>query len=195
VGESGDYRRGCALVSLPNVAAGKYTIVCSTFEAGQMGNFTLRIGSMVACQVKPMLAETAGRLSLRLPLLVFDDGFDRMLAPLTTSRITKLRVVARCSSGRNAIQSSRSRPLLKLSLERCQGPNKTVLDVSGNGEFSDAAMGIRTADLDLSPGMSIPGGLWIVVERLGGRHGFDEVDVEVLSDNPVKVGFWGRGDG
>ena len=195
VGESGDYRRGCALVPLPNVAAGKYTIVCSTFEAGQMGNFTLRIGSMVACQVKPMLAETAGRLSLRLPLLVFDDGFDRMLAPLTTSRITKLRVVARCSSGRNAIQSSRSRPLLKLSLERCQGPNKTVLDVSGNGEFSDAPMGIRTADLDLSPGMSIPGGLWIVVERLGGRHGFDEVEVEVLSDNPVKVGFWGRGDG
>jgi calpain-7 len=195
VGESGDYRRGCALVSLSNVAAGKYTIVCSTFEAGQMGNFTFCIGSMVPCQVKPILAETAGRLSLHLPLLVFDNGVDRMLAPLTTSRITILRVVARCRSGGSAMQSSRSRPLLKLSLEKSQGPNKTVLDVSGNGEFSDAPMGIRTADLDLSPGSSIPGGLWIVVERLGGRHGFDEVDVEVLSDNPVSVGLWGRGDG
>jgi len=195
VGESGDYRRGCALVSLPNVAAGRYTIVCSTFEAGQMGNFTLRIGSMVPCEVKPILVETAGRLSLRLPLLLFSDGIDRMLAPLTTTRITRLRVVARCGSGKRAIQTPRSRPLLRLSLERSQGPNKAVLDVSGNGEFSDAPMGIRTADLDLSPGMSIPGGYWIVVERLGGRRGFDEVDVEVLSDNPVNVGLWGRGDG
>jgi calpain-7 len=195
VGESGDYRRGCALVSLSNVAAGRYTIVCSTFEAGQMGNFTLRIGSMVPCEVKPVLAETAGRLSLRLPLLLFDNGVDRMLAPLTTTRITRLRVVARCGASGRAIQSSRSRPLLKLSLERSQGPNKTVLNVSGNGEFSDTPMGIRTADLDLSPGMSIPGGFWIVVERLGGRQGFDEVDVEVLSDNPVNVGLWGRGDG
>jgi calpain-7 len=195
VGESGDYRRGCALVSLSNVAAGRYTIVCSTFEAGQLGNFTLRIGSMVPCEVKPVLAETAGRLSLRLPLLLFDNGIDRMLAPLTTTRITRLRVVARCGASGTAIQSSRSRPSLKLSLERSQGPNKTVLNVSGNGEFSDAPMGIRTADLDLSPGMSIPGGFWIVVERLGGRQGFDEVDVEVLSDNPVNVGLWGRGDG
>jgi hypothetical protein len=195
VGESGDYRRGCALASIPNVAAGRYTIVCSTFEAGQMGNFTLRIGSMVPCEVKPVLSETAGRLSLRLPLLLFNDGVDRMLAPLTTTRITRLRVVARCGSGGRVIQSSRSRPLLKLSLERSQGPIKTVLDVSGNGEFSDAPMGIRTADLDLSPGMSIPGGVWIVVERLGGRHGFDEVEVEVLSDNPIYVGIWGKGDG
>jgi hypothetical protein len=195
VGESGDYRRGCALLSLSNVAAGKYTIVCSTFEAGQRGNFTLRVGSMVSCLVEPVLAETAGKLSLRLPLLVFDEGVDRVLAPLTTSRVTRLRVVARCGSGRNAIQSSRSRPLLKLSLERSQGPNKTILDVSGSGEFSDAPMGVRTADLDLSPGVSIPGGFWIVVERLGGRHGFDEVEVEVLSDSPVNVGLWGRGDG
>ncbi|KAN0114868.1 cysteine protease PalB [Hyaloscypha variabilis] len=193
VGESGDYRRGCALASLSNIDGGTYTIVCSTFEAGQMGNFTLRVGSMVPCKVVPILAETAGRLSLRLPLLIFEEGVDRMLAPLTTSRFTRLRVVVR--SGRNAFQSSRSKPLLKVSVERSQGPNKTVLDVSGNGEFSDAPMGIRTPDVDLSPGMSIPGGLWIVVERLGGRHGFDEVEVEVLSDNLVNVGLWGRGDG
>jgi calpain-7 len=195
VGESGDYRRGCALLSLPNIGPGKYTIVCSTFEAGQMGNFTLRIGSMAPCQVEPVLAETAGRLSLRLPPLVFDEGVDRVLAPLTASRVTRLRVVARCGSGRNAIQSSRSRPLLRLSLERSQGPNKTILDVSRSGEFSDAPMGVRTAEVDLNPGTSIPGGFWIVVERLGGRHGLDEVDVEVLSDNPVNVGLWGRGDG
>jgi len=56
-------------------------------------------------------------------------------------------------------------------------------------------MGIRTADLDLSPEMGYQGGLWIVVERFGGRSGTDEVEVEVLSDSPVNVGLWGTGDG
>lgn len=190
LGGSGDYRRGCALATIRNVAAGKYTIVCSTFEAGQTGDFTLRIGAMVPCEVKPILAEEAGRLSLRLPVLVFQDGVDRMLAPLVTTRITRLRIVARCRSG-----GVRSRPLLKVSLERGQGPNKTILDVSENGEFSDAPTGIRTADLDVSPGMSHPGGLWVVVERLGGRFSLDHVDVEILSDSPLQVGVWGTGDG
>jgi calpain-7 len=192
LGGSGDYRRGCALASLRNVLPGKYTIVCSTFEAGQVGNFTLRIGCMVSCAVKPVLAEAAGRLSQRLPILIFQEGVDRMLTPLTLSRLTKLRVVARYG---RASQMARSRPLLKVSLERGQGPNKTVLDVSGNGEFSDAPMGIRTGDLDLSPAMGNLGGLWIVVERLGGRVGGDDVEVEVLSDSGVSVELWGTGGG
>lgn len=191
---SGDYRRGCALASLASVAEGKYTIVCSTFEAGQTGSFTLRVGSRIPCEVHPILAETAGRLSTQLPKLIFQDGIDRMLAPLTISRLTRLRIVAR--SGRMTHQpTSRSRPLLKVSVENGQGPNKAILDVSGNDGFSDAPMGIRSRDLDVSPGMCIQGGLWIVVERLGGRNGVDEVDLEVLSDGAVRVGLWGVGYG
>ena len=147
---------------------------------------------MGACEVHPVLAETAGRLSSRLPALVFADGVNRMLAPLTTARMTRLRLVAR-HSGR--ISPAKSRPLLKVSLERGQGPNKTVLEVSGSGEFSDAPTGIRTADVDVTPGMSQRGGVWIVVERLGGRNDVDDVDVEVLSEGYVAVGLWGLGDG
>jgi hypothetical protein len=39
------------------------------------------------------------------------------------------------------------------------------------------------------------GGLWIVVERLGGRVGGDDVEVEVLSDSGVSVELWGTGGG
>jgi hypothetical protein len=87
--------------------------------------------------------------------------------------------------------------MLKLNVERGQGPNKTVLTVSRNGEggFSDAPTGLRTRDLDLSPEMSWQGGLWIVVERLGGRIEIDDVEVEVLSESPVQVGLWGTGNG
>lgn len=195
LGGSGDYRRGCALASLRNVAAGRYTIVCSTFEVGQLGNFTLRAWSMVPCEIKAVLAEDAGRLSLRLPALVLQDGVDRMLAPVTITRMTKLRVVVRYRTSDRSGQMARSRPLLKVSLERGQGPNKRILDISGNGEFSDAHMGIRTADLDLGPDMNHLGGVWIVVERIGGRFGVDCMDVEVLSDSPVSVGIWGTGEG
>lgn len=186
---SGDYRRGCALASLPSLAQGKYTIVCSTFSAGQTGSFTLRVGSSSPCTVVPIPAETAGRLSTRLPVLVFRDGVDRMLAPLTITRLTKLRVVGR------AVGAMRPTPLLRVRVERGQGPNKEVLDESCGGGFSDAPMGIRSADLDLRPAMGVGGGLWIVVERLGGRNGVDEVEVEVLSDGVVGVGLWGVGEG
>ncbi|KAI6712220.1 hypothetical protein PZA11_002259 [Diplocarpon coronariae] len=206
VGGSGDYRRGCALASLPSVAEGKYTIVCSTFEAGQIGNFTLRVGSQVPCTVLPLPPETAGRLSLRLPPLVFPDNVDRMLAPISAARLTRFRVIARVPSYKSQSQSQpprphpsnpnpNSRPLLRVSVEQGQGPNKRVLDESADGEFSDSPMGIRSRDLDLEPGVGRRGGCWLVVERLGGRRGGDEVEVEVLSDGAVEVGLWGIGDG
>lgn len=43
--------------------------------------------------------------------------------------------------------------------------------------------------------MAAMGGLWIVVERMGGRVGGDDVEVEVLSDSAVSVGLWGTGGG
>ena len=187
VGGSGDYRRGCALAELRSVAAGKYTIVCSTFEAGQTGNFTLRVRSSVPCEVHPILAEGAGRLSHRLPLLI-PNGVERMLAPLYVSRMTRLRVVARFLST--------CRPPIKISIELGQGPNKTILDISGGGEFSDTPSGIRTMDIDVnSADASRRGGFWVVVERLGGRNRIDHVELEVLSDSHVDVGVWGVGDG
>lgn len=185
VGGSGEYRRGCALASIPRAEPGTYTIVCSTFAAGQTGSFTLRVGAGAPCAVEPIPAEEAGRLSARLPRIVFAEGVERMLAPLTVGRMARLRIVARAAA---------RRPLLRVAFERGQGPNKAVLDVSGQGEFNDAPMGVRTADLDVGPESGLPGGLWIVVERVGGGAG-DVVDVEVLSDAPVDVGLWGTGDG
>jgi len=205
VGSSGDYRRGCALSTLQNVDAGTYTIVCSTFEAGQLGNFTLRVGSSVPCVVKPVLAEGAGKLSLELPVLRFEDEVERMLAPLSINRLTKLMLIARSNT-----PQSRSRPLIKLSLELSQGPHKTVLCTTNNGQFSDAPAGIRTSDIDIGPLMGSRG-VWIVVERLGGQSGsvngvvttsgerrgrlMEEVHVEILSDVRVEVGVWGIGEG
>ncbi|KAI9646237.1 cysteine protease [Ciborinia camelliae] len=195
VGGSGDYRRGCALAELGNVAAGKYTIVCSTFQAGETGNFILRVKSSSHCEIRPVLAETAGRLVTRLPTLVFPDGIDRMLAPVTVSRLTRLRFVVKAGNGVGRPIPPKSRPSLRVSIERGQGPNKTLLETSNDGEFSDAPAGIRTSDIDMTPNMTRMGGIWVVVERLGGRLGYDDVFVEALSDSQVSIGVWGIGDG
>lgn len=192
VGDSGEYRRGCALAELQDTDAGTYTIVCSTFERGQLGDFRLHVSTTTACVVKPLPLEEAGRLVTRLPLAMFLPGIDRLLAPLTTHRITKLRMLATHHSTQPGARSP-----LKLALENGQGPNKQILAVSCNDEFSGDHTGVRTQDIDVLPRMCSTGGVWVVVERMGssGQMNVEGVLIELLSDVPVEVGAWGTGDG
>lgn len=188
--DSGDYRRGCAFAQVSNVPAGLYTIVCSTFDRGQTGNFILHVESTIPCEVRPLANEAAGRLSFSLSPLLFPNGVDRMLAPVKASRLTSIRVIARHGQSSGHVRSP-----LKVSLEQSQGPNKAVLATSFDGDFSDAAAGIRVADVDISPEITNREGVWLVVERFGGVDSIDEVNVEVLSDVPIEIGRWGIGDG
>lgn len=192
VGDSGDYRRGCALAELRSIDAGTYTIVCSTFEPRQLGKFKLHVPTTASCLVKPLPLEEAGRLVTRLPLATFSPGVDRLLAPLTTHRITRLRTLATHLSTQPG-----ARLPLKLALEHGQGPNKQVLAVSCNDEFSGDHTGVRTQDIDVLPRMCDTGGVWIVLERMGGsgRMNVEGVLVELLSDVPVELGAWGTGEG
>ena len=192
VGDSGEYRRGCALAELRGVDAGTYTIICSTFEPGQLGKFALRVSTTATCIVKPLPIEEAGRLVTRPALATFSPGTDRLLAPLTTRRITRCRMLARHRSTQPSARSP-----LKLALEHGQGPNKQVLAVSGGDDFSSDHTGVRTQDIDVLPRMCDEGELWVVLERMGGSGLLNDesVQTELLSDFPVEIGAWGTGDG
>ncbi|KAI9806026.1 MAG: cysteine protease [Piccolia ochrophora] len=199
VGESGEYRRGCALAEMHGLDAGAYTIVCSTFEAGQTGPFTLTVASTVECVVRSIPAETAGRMVSTLPPVHFAPGLDRVRAPVSARRLTPLRLVARHSSrpprGGADRPSPQPRSPLKASVELGQGPQTEVLRVSGDGGFSDAPMGVRTTDVDLGPDMRGRGAVWLVVERLGGRGaGPERVDVDALTESALEVGEWRHDD-
>ncbi|KAI9849711.1 MAG: cysteine protease [Sclerophora amabilis] len=215
VGQSGEYRRGCALAEMRDIEAGVYTIICSTFEPRQLGDFTLRASSVVECQMRPIPAEGAGRLSLRLPPAIFPRGLNRVLAPVMYEQVTRLFIVARypeastmtttststststSSSNYTADTSPPPRSPLKISLELGQGPNKEIITVSHEGEYSDAPMGARTADVDVLADMRRKGGVWLVVERLAGigTGAEEKIHVEVLSDARVEIGAWGVGEG
>lgn len=79
-----------------------------------------------------------------------------------------------------------------LTVELGQGPYKEILASSENGEFSDAVSGIRVPDFDARPEYAEKGGLWIVIERIGGPvgHVTDCVDVEALGEERVEIGEW-----
>ncbi|KAI9875511.1 MAG: cysteine protease [Pleopsidium flavum] len=195
-GESGEYRHGCALAEIRNIHAGVYTVVCSTFEPGQIGRFVLRVGTMVDCVVKPIPSEGAGRLRPWLPPASFSPGINKMLAPLVIQRITRLKMTA-SHQLQSAGQSAHAPSPLKASLEVGQGPYKQVLAVSANDSFSDSPAGVRIPDTDVLPQMHGKGGLWLVIERLGGSstERDEKVDVELFSEGPVNIGRWGSGTG
>lgn len=192
--DSGEYRKGYAFMEVADVQAGTYTIVCSTFEPGQLGKFKLRIGSMCRCIVDRVRSVAAGRLVLGMPATIFTPGVNRLLAPIFCQRITRVSLVIHCRLNKSASARIPASPL-KLAVEWGQGPTKNVLAVSGEDEFMPMGSRIRTNDIDVLPAMCGPRGLWVVVQRPGGSDTYEEVAVEIMSDGPVELGPWGTGEG
>lgn len=190
-GDSGEYRHCCALAEIGNVHAGTYTIVCSTFDPGQLGVFVLRVGTMVNCSIKPIPVEGAGKLRPWVPPASFSLGVNKISAPLAVHRITRLTIIARHRSD-NASQMIHASSPLKISLVIGRGPDRHILAVSANDDFSDSPAGVRVSDVDLLPVMHGKERPCLVVERLGGTsvERDEKIDVELLSEGPVEVGPW-----
>ena len=52
--DSGNYRHGFAVTNRAKVAPGTYTMIVSTFNAGQVGPYSVRIASSVALEVQEL---------------------------------------------------------------------------------------------------------------------------------------------
>lgn len=196
IGDSGEYRTGSAFAEIFNLQPGAYTIVCSTFEQGQLGKFSLRIGTMSECTVERVPVDEAGRMVHKVRTAVFLPGNNRLLAPLLVRRVTRLSLIAKPQQNKTG-SSNIVRSPLRLGLECGQGPSKKVLGVSGSGEYIENSSNLRIKETDIQPNMSNRTGLWIVAERLGcsGIQHSEGVDIDVLSDEPIEVGTWRVGDG
>ncbi|KAM7196007.1 calpain-like protease [Naviculisporaceae sp. PSN 640] len=230
---SAEYTCGCTYTSLGSIDAGTYTVVVSTFEPGQLGKFALRVSANTVPTLRPVLADAAGRLRTQPPeMAVFGEGEERIRARLGVTRLSKVGVVARSmgkgsstgAAGGAAAGGGPAPSAIRISLELGSGVSRRrVLAVSGEGEFVDASLGLRTAEVDVDPEVvrSVGGGeLWVVVEQIGGgsrgggvggsnmssvsgstgsgsRVGGGKgraVEVEVLSDAPVYLGGWENDD-
>ena len=194
--DSGEYRKGFAIATVSAVLAGDYTVVCSTFEQGQQGSFTLRVLSMTVCDVRPVDREGAGRFTGKAQPAVFRSGIARLLAPMLSQRLNRTSISAQ-SLGISPIVGTRTFSLLRLSLEYGQGPSKEVLACSSEGTYEDGRASVQILDIDIRPNMCDSRGLWVVVERLANTElQTDEyVSVDFVSDEPLVLSAWGIGDG
>ncbi|KAL7271784.1 cysteine protease [Rhizina undulata] len=177
IAESGEYRRGCALAETTALQPGDYTIVASTFEPGQMGEFTLQVGTTTPDAIFEILpAESAGKLQKIISGDWGNGGVVRILFPLKVERLTSMSAKARTTFTR-----SRAIPPLRISVQR-GGMRDVVGSSSLEGDFSDRPQGVRTGELDLERGSEYA----IVLERMGqGESGWE---VQVLSDGAVRLG-------
>jgi len=207
--DSGDYRRGSALAELDELEAGLYTIICSTFEAGQKAPFTLRVHSTADTHVKLLPAEGAGRLPVRLANACFGQNVNKLAAPIRPRRLVRLGVVTKFLRSVVPFQRIedpfapdpvRTRSPLRVTIEVGRGPERRILIASSGGEYSDAETGIRTEDVDLSPNMLQSGDMWLVLDRLsgpaaGGEEWYTvELSCEGVGGEALSIGVWREWD-
>ena len=191
VGDSGEYRKGYAFAEIADVQAGVFTIVCSTFEQGQLGNFSLRVSSMSVCAVKRIPVATAGRFVTNVQSALFTPGSDYLSAPLISHRLNRVSI-----SARSRVEDSRwnkmTRALLKLEIHCGRRPSKRVIAVSRDDEVLNSQGEIWIRDVDIAPSTCEDRGLWLVLERLecSMLQMAEYVDIEIFSECPLKVGSW-----
>ena len=191
VGDSGEYRKGYAFAEIEDLQAGVYTIVCSTFEQGQLGRFTLRVYTMSACAVNRIPVAAAGRFVTKVQSAMFAPGSEYLSAPLISQRLNRISISAR-SRIESSIHNRSTRAFLKLGVHHGRPPPKSIIAVSRDDEILDGQGGVWIRDIDIEPGMCEGRGLWLVLERLecSMLRMAEYVDIDILSDFPVKVGDW-----
>lgn len=189
--DSGDYRRGCCLAEFAELDPGHYTIICSTFEPHQLGDFSLLVESSQPTIVKMLPREGAGRVRMELSAVTFKQGDSKIAAQFIPNRLVKFYAVARLLDQKSP---SMSRSLVRLSIELGREPNRRMLVASNGGDYSDSAGGIRTEDIDLDSTMRSYGEMSIVMDRMYASAGESEerFSVELYMDQPnaVTCGVW-----
>ena len=192
VGDSGEYRKGCALAEIDNVQAGIYTAVCSTFEQGQRGNFTLRVNTMSACAVERIPVAAAGRFVTTVQSALFPPGSCLISASLISPRLNRVSLSVQ-SRGDGASGKRSTKSPLSLALHQGRSSSKRILAISGGGgEYLDGHAGFRTPDVDIQPSVFEGTECVVVIKRPEclAISVAEYVDVEVFSDGPLEVGEW-----
>ncbi|CAK7234295.1 cysteine protease [Sporothrix eucalyptigena] len=170
---------GSAGFGLGLVDPGTYTVVVSTFERAQMTKYTLRVGSAVPVELRPIPAEDSGKLrtSLEPLMLTFDgtpggghggglgdgdEGELRTQAVLNTRLNTRVSLVVQAVERRAqnvytstaAAAAAASTTAVRVSVERMATGsgrrNGDVVATTGEGEFQDMTVaGLRTGEITL----------------------------------------------
>ncbi|KAJ4412701.1 cysteine protease [Didymella pomorum] len=194
--DSGNHRVGAATAEIKDLQPGLYTIICSTFETGQTGDYTLCIDSSSDVKLKQIPRDGAGLKSMKLTPACFGPNMHKIAAPLLPQRLASYTIVARflkATSPRSVDHGMLARSPLRFSVEQGRGPERKFLIASERGEYADSAT-VRSESVHIDPAIVHRGDLWLVLDRLSGTGGPVEewYEVEILTDMPdaCSVGVW-----
>jgi calpain-7 len=195
--DSGDHRGGCVFAEMKDLQPGLYTIICSLFEPGTLGDYTLRVDSTQdAISLKAIPRDGAGLLAMKLAPACFGPEVNKVAAPLVPRRLASYTVVARflkATSPRSHDLGMQARSPLRLSIELGRGPERRFLVASESGEYADSAT-VRSESIHLDPTIMAQGDLWLVLDRLSGPGGPVEewYEVEIFTNMPqaCSIGVW-----
>ena len=206
VAHSGDYRRGSAALET-TLEPGTYTIICSTFYPGQLGKLTLSVhySSHTPPNLRPLPAEGSGLFRSVSQPAIFEGRTNRLLAPVTATRLTRASLIVQpLSDPISDIASPGAFSALKLTVELGQGPYKACLatsSASDEHEYNDPVAGLRIDDFQIQPELHAPakGGLWVVLQRMAvvsvAMQREEMYQVLIMAEESVDIGPWGLGDG
>jgi len=200
IAESGEYRRGCALAEKKGLGPGEYTVVASTFERGQVGDFVLRVIGNMEMGLETIRAETAGKF-VKTVTGTWPHTTSTILAfPISAPRLTRISLVA--TNPHRPPEQHHLPPLSRITLQRRISASylshsnyhstlqrAQTLSTSGPG-WSDAPQGVRTREVDVE-GRGGQGGMWEywgVLERMESGRSGERYEVVVLADGVVEAG-------
>ncbi|EMD68824.1 hypothetical protein GGP41_008813 [Bipolaris sorokiniana] len=194
--DSGNHRSGCVFAEIKDVQPGYYTIICSLFEAGLTGDYTLRVDSSSQVGLTPIARDGAGLLSMKLAPACFGAHVHKVAAPLRLHRLASYTIIARflkATSPRAMDLGKLARSPLRLSVELGRGPERRIIIASEQGEYADSAT-VRSESVDIDPMDCRQGDVWLVLDRLSGPSGPVEewYDVEMYVNTPqaCEIGVW-----
>ena len=192
VANSGAYRRGSTVVETV-LLSGTYTMICSTFDRGQLAKFDISLYTTLKpsnSTFMPLASDDSGRFKISVAPVSLSSRHPRYIAPVSIRRITKAIWKASLSSGSGST-------MMRMTLEQGQGPYKKIVASSTSEDgFTPIAAGLRIDDIDLSSSMSSPqhGGLWLVIEQPNQVSSESiqttSVKIEVLAEEKLEVGAW-----
>jgi hypothetical protein len=97
--DSHEYRSGSDFSELTApLDAGTYTIVASTFEQGQIGEFVLRIDAQASIKLKQLPSEDAGKFRARMPKAIFGAPDKKLVIPIIPIRMLNVSAIVTFAS-------------------------------------------------------------------------------------------------
>ncbi|PSN62418.1 cysteine proteinase [Corynespora cassiicola Philippines] len=193
--DSGDHRTGCVLAQTRDLLPGIYTVICSLFDPGRTGDYTLRIDSTSHVALTPIPRDGAGLILNRIGTATFEPHVTKLVAPMYIHRLASFTALTHLLNTPNP----QSRCPLRLSIESGRGPDRHFHIASENGEYVDA-MTVRCESVNLDPMELAPvaDDTWLVLHRIEGTARRPQpvtYDVEILTDvpNAFTLGVWREG--